>query len=83
MLKSVLVSLKRTIKWLTRFFKSTDYSSEVLERQEKLTFKMKSAWKKYTTDYFQRKTVWQVCKVMYELHYNKQEQQWTHSAFDI
>lgn len=47
-LKSVLVRVKRTIKRLTKFFKSTDYSSEVLERQENLTtFKMKT-WKKNT-----------------------------------
>lgn len=46
-LKSVLVRVKRTIKRLTKFFKSTDYSSEVLERQENLTtFNMKSTWKK-------------------------------------
>lgn len=49
--QSVLVRIKRTIKWLTRVFKGTDYSSEVLEQHEKLTtFKMKSAWKKHTRD---------------------------------
>lgn len=35
-----LARIKRTKKLLTRVFKNTDYASEVLERQEKLTFRM-------------------------------------------
>lgn len=50
-MRSVLVRIKRTIKWLTRVYKGTDYSSEVLEEHEKLTtFTMTSAWTKYTRD---------------------------------